>query len=884
MTLPTPPGAAALPSELAGFASAISDRYAVERSLGAGGMALVFLARDLRHDRRVALKVLRPELSAILGAERFLHEIRTTANLQHPHILPLHDSGTADGMVFYVMPFVDGETLRDRINRDKQLGIDDAVRIAREVGSALDYAHRRGVVHRDIKPENILLQDGAALVADFGIALAASRSDASTRMTETGMSLGTPHYMAPEQAMGERDITPRADIYALGAVTYEMLLGEPPFTGPTAQAIVARVLTEEPRPISAQRKTIPAHVDAAIRIALEKLPADRFASAAEFCDALVGKGAMLESRTVATASLLASSRGGRRKLAMIAGMGAIAGVALGYGVAKMLAPAPAVKPMRVQFTLRPAYPLILDIPPLISADGSRIAVIGSDSSGTYRVYARRLGDDAWTPVAGTEGVTVGAYTIGLSPDGQQLVHASVQQLRRVDLSTGVVTPLADVPGLGMPVWGSDGYIVYRNGQTISRIRAAGGKLEPMLTIDSAQYLVGAISSLPDGSGIVFHGRSGRNSLVLATFADRKLTDLNIDGTRPFVIAGNWLVYATADGMLYRVGLDVRRRRTVGDPIAVTGPVRVGVLGAPRIAIANNRTIVHLEGRTIERRQLVMVDRSGVAATLPLPDGMYRRPRFSPDGRRLAYDVQSADLSGDIWTYDIDSRRSQRLTFDSLAMHASWTRDGSSIVFTKRGIGITANLYRIAANGSGAAKEYLDRAGGVYEAEFTPDAKTLVFREDVSATGRDIFIAPADRPNDAKPLVATTFHDHMLALSRDGRWFAYVSNSTGRSEVYLRRLDGSGDVTPVSIGGGTEPRWGANDAELFFRRSDSLFAVSTSLGSSVRLGEPRLLFAGLYNVGQWDTYWDVSPDGKRFAFVRPDRRAEGIPLRVILNPF
>ena len=219
-----------MPELLGRLQSALADRYRLDREVGAGGMATVYLAEDVRHDRRVALKVLRPELAAVIGAERFLAEIKLTANLQHPHILPLFDSGEADGYLFYVMPFVEGETLRDRLNREKQLPVADAVRITTEVASALDYAHRHGVIHRDIKPENILLHDGQALVADFGIALAASKAGGA-RMTETGMSLGTPHYMSPEQAMGEREITARSDVYALGAVLYEMLTGEPPFTG-----------------------------------------------------------------------------------------------------------------------------------------------------------------------------------------------------------------------------------------------------------------------------------------------------------------------------------------------------------------------------------------------------------------------------------------------------------------------------------------------------------------------------------------------------------------------------------------------------------------------------------------------------------------------------
>ncbi|HEY6948075.1 MAG TPA: serine/threonine-protein kinase, partial [Gemmatimonadales bacterium] len=274
-----------MPELLDRLQSALSDRYRLEREIGAGGMATVYLAQDVRHDRRVALKVLRPELAAVIGAERFLAEIKLTANLQHPHILPLFDSGAADGYLFYVMPFVQGETLRDRMNREKQLPVPEAVRITIEVASALDYAHRHGVVHRDIKPENILLHDGSALVADFGIALAASKAS-GTRMTETGMSLGTPHYMSPEQAMGEREITPRSDVYALGAVLYEMLTAEPPFTGATAQAVVARVVTESPRPLIPQRHTIPPHVEAAVLTALEKLPADRFATAADFAEAL----------------------------------------------------------------------------------------------------------------------------------------------------------------------------------------------------------------------------------------------------------------------------------------------------------------------------------------------------------------------------------------------------------------------------------------------------------------------------------------------------------------------------------------------------------------------------------------------------------------------
>jgi len=260
--------------------SALTGRYAVVREVGAGGMATVFLARDVKHDRHVALKVLRPELGAVLGVERFLSEIKVTAHLQHPHLLPLFDSGEAEGLLFYVMPFVEGESLRARLDTQQQLPIEEALRITLAVASALDYAHKQGVIHRDLKPENILLQHGEPVVSDFGIALAVSNAGGA-RVTQTGLSLGTPQYMSPEQATGDRVVDARSDIYSLAAVLYEMLTGEPPHAGKTAQAIIARVLTEKTTSTRVTRDTVPEHVDAAVLKALAKLPADRWLARAQ---------------------------------------------------------------------------------------------------------------------------------------------------------------------------------------------------------------------------------------------------------------------------------------------------------------------------------------------------------------------------------------------------------------------------------------------------------------------------------------------------------------------------------------------------------------------------------------------------------------------------
>ena len=294
----------------------VGGTYVLGRELGRGGMATVYLADDLKHHRKVALKVLHPDLGASLGAERFLREIGLTAALQHPHILPLHDSGAADGLLYYVMPYVDGESLRERLSHERQLPVDDAVRIALDVAGALDYAHRHGVIHRDVKPENVLLHDGRALVADFGIARAVERAaDHDTpggavggTITGTGFSVGTPAYMSPEQAAGERQLDARSDVFALGSLVYEMFAGSPPFTAPTAHGVVVKLMTEEPRPLAAERRAVPPHVNAAVMRALEKLPADRFATAAQFAAALAPAELVAPRTTTAPARHQACSR------------------------------------------------------------------------------------------------------------------------------------------------------------------------------------------------------------------------------------------------------------------------------------------------------------------------------------------------------------------------------------------------------------------------------------------------------------------------------------------------------------------------------------------------------------------------------------------------
>src|SRR5512132_4326645 len=447
-------------------------------------MATVYLAEDLKHNRKVALKVLKPELAAMLGAERFVQEITTTAALQHPHILPLFDSGTADGFLYYVMPFIDGETLRSKLDRETQLGIDESVRIATSVADALDYAHRRGVIHRDIKPENILLHDGRPMVADFGIALALSAA-AGGRMTETGMSLGTPHYMSPEQATADKELTGRSDIYSLGSVLYEMLAGQPPHLGGSAQQIIMKIVTEEAQPLTRLRRAVPAHIAAAVAKSLEKLPADRFATAREFADALANPAFRHGEDSTAVRG---QPRGSRWRDPLTTGLAALTVLALAVAAWALTRPAPAQAvgwyALALDSTALLAYRGISEPARLaLTPDGRSVVYVGNEYGAPpdgNQLFLRPLGRLEARAVAGT----VGASRPAVSPDGALVAFLAGEDeasLRVVPLAGGPAVVLADSAVASGPAWGSDGFVYFltREG-TIRRVPGSGGPSEDVV--------------------------------------------------------------------------------------------------------------------------------------------------------------------------------------------------------------------------------------------------------------------------------------------------------------------------------------------------------------------------------------------------------------------
>ena len=853
------------------LSTALADRYRIERELGAGGMATVYLAEDLKHHRKVAIKVLHADLSAVLGGERFLKEIELTANLQHPHILPLFDSGSAGGLLYYVMPFVEGESLRGRLTRENQLPVGDALAIAKAVASALDYAHRRGVVHRDIKPENILLQDGNALVADFGIALAVSTAGGQ-RLTQTGLSLGTPQYMAPEQAMGNRAVDARADIYALGAVLYEMLIGEPPFTGPNAQAILAQVITAEPKSLVAQRRSVPAQVEDAVLKATEKLPADRFASASEFSAALEGPSAA--GRMPSSARRRATKTNARVVTGALIGVVALAGAAGWFARART---------SRDRSMSVPPSRLAL-LSPGLGGSGTggnnRQVTITPDGSAVVFVDARTTGAggdlvmqqlDAESPVHIPNSTLT--YAPSLSPDGRWLAVRDISgSVMRLAMTGSSQPPRPLAQGFAFYAWHPDGslWVTRPPYTTIERLapgsdslRAALGPLAHGVFIQ--QILDDGRSAIVVDAGI--GQQAGPCSLIdLRTGRETPLITTRIVAAR---YTSGYLLYATPDGELEAQAFDPGAGGPTGRVITIASGISITGAGDAQFDASRGGTVVYVPE---EPRSLVLVDRTGAAQLATDERHSFHIPRFSPDGHKLSFDFVNAD-GRDVWLLDLGQKTLTRVTFQHDDYDATWMPDGRALSYTSQRNG-RFGIYRVSPGSMTPPDSLLDSPALNFTGEWLPDASALVtVAVDLhKGSNQDIAIVRNGGRGPIEPLVATSFRENYPAVSHDGRWVAFVSDESGRDEVYVRSLNAGGVSVQVSQGGGDEPVWAHSGRELFYRGTvngvPQLMSASVSTTPSFAVTGRRALFAiSDYVQSTPHSNYDVSPDDKTFAMVR-----------------
>ena len=861
--------------------AALEGRYAIDREIGEGGMATVYLADDIKHDRKVALKVLKPELAAVVGAERFLAEIKTTANLQHPHILPLFDSGEADSFLFYVMPYIEGETLRERIDREKQLPVDEALGIATAVANALHTAHEQGIVHRDIKPGNILLSRGEPLVADFGIALAVGAAGGS-RLTETGLSVGTPYYMSPEQATGDQLVGPATDTYALACVLYEMLVGEPPYLGNTAQAVLGKIIQGLPVSATAVRKSIPPNVDAAIRKALEKLPADRFTDAHSFAQAL-GDAGFRHGDDAAPAEM---SKRWKRIAIATSTVAALALIAAAWSFMAGSAESASVMRQKIAPIARGMDRPVGTYTALAPDGSSMVYAVPEEDGGSWHLWLKSRDAVEATLLPGTEG----AQNIVYSPDGEWIAFAAGSELKKRPVGDGSTVTLAEglTPAIASMIalaWLDDGTILYELPQsTLMRIPEAGGVADTVAAyVDQSFVNFGYVGALPGSRGALVSlcPEACGQSIALAVL------DFEADTTRILMdeVVRGWytptghIMYVRRDGAVFAAPFDLDALELTGPGIPLFANVVVNVT-SPELAVAWDGTVLYGEGAAAAAatgRSLVWVDRTGRSEPVDstMRPGAYRTLALSPDDDRIAVSGVTLEAAGatapQLWVKELPDGPMTRLTTDDGATRRPvWSGDGRTISYiTSAGGAIHART--IVADGSSASafEILLERERQVYEVFFTPDQRGLLFRE---GTGADADIGFVDLTTDSvsEAFLASEFAEFDASLSPDGRWMAYISDASGQFEVFVRPFPSAQSRVQVSTNEGYSPVWAHNGRELFFFGGDNWLYVATYTADSTFVVESRERLFDATSYYQEQVGWrgfDVARDDERFLMIR-----------------
>jgi serine/threonine-protein kinase len=878
-----------MPETIDRLRAALADRLTIERQVGAGGMATVYLAEDRKHHRQVALKVLNPEVGAALGTERFLREIEIAARLQHPHILPVYDSGEAEGFLYYVMPFVEGESLRSRLEREKQLPVEDALRITREVADALSYAHSRGIVHRDIKPENILLEAGHAVVADFGIARAVSAAGGE-HLTKTGIAVGTPTYMSPEQAAGEREVDGRSDVYSLGCVLFEMLTGQPPFTGATAETVVRQHLMEPPPPVTRLRPAVPAAVAGLIERALAKTPADRFSPAAQFAEAL---GQIAAPARVPTPG----ARRPRSAIITAVAVAALAIVGAGLGILALRGGEERITTGRtVQLTHEPG----LELDPALSPDGKFIAY-AAGSVTQMKIYVRQIAGERTVPL--TERVPGHHRWPRWSPDGQHIAFQSDSGIYVIPALGGTPRLLAERRGaaqFGSAAWSPDGRaLAYKRMDTLYAQSIDGGARRPL----AIQHEPHSPSWSPDGTRIAFV--SGNWNFAFGTLGNIAGSELGIssaDGARQVRLTdathlntspvwgpdGNDLFFvSTRDGVrdVYRMPVAAS-----GQPRGEAERLTTGVNAHTISLAADGNSLAYSVFTITSNIWSITIPETGTAAgstARQVTSGAQAIEGIgvSPDGQWLVFDSNRGG-NQDIYKLSLTSGDLVQLTTDPADdFLSSWSADGQEIAFYSLRTG-NRDLFVMSSDGRTQQQVTNDPAQEGYP-DWAPDGRTLVFHSDKTGQ-RELWLVSRSLRGGAweTPRQLTRGGGQSPRWAPDGRLIAYVRAAEGPTspadfpqgrELRVISPDGAESrlvarsEDPARLPSPVFPEWSPDSRTVYYKASDasgraSFWSVPASGGT------PRLLVR-FDDPGRESRRSEFTTDGRRLYFTVTDLQSD-----------
>ncbi|MFI5371823.1 MAG: protein kinase [Candidatus Eisenbacteria bacterium] len=862
--------------------------YEILGALGAGGMGEVYKARDTRLDRMVAIKVLPSHLSSDPALRsRFEREARAISSLQHPNICTLYDVGHQDGVDFLVMEHLEGETLSERLQKGP-LPTDQTLRAGIEIAEALDKAHKSGIVHRDLKPGNIMLTRGGVKLLDFGLAktaagpavpavadslsVMATAPGRSQPLTQEGTLLGTFQYMAPEQLEGA-EADARTDLFAFGAVLYEMATGRPAFAGKSRASLISAIMSSDPPAISTVQPLTPPAFERLVRALLAKDPNERVQTAH---DARLQLQWIAEGGSqLGVPAPLAARRRNRERLAWTVAAVALA-PALGLGLTQLLRHRE--PPRVVRFTVATPEGAMQLGSPRVSPDGRIIATDGIDSTGTHMLWLRRLNALDMRAVPGTEGI----WRPFWSPDSRYVGFIADGKLKKIAVDGGPPQVLADVPSDGDGSWGVNGDIVWDGGASdpIRRVPSGGGTPEAVVNSDSG--VVGWPEFLPDGRHFLYLRMIARPEIWVADVRTKERHRLGPGGSRMEYSPAGYVLFER-DRSLLAQRFDARALKLIGDPFPVAEGVGTGPNGLAHFSVSDEGTLVYTSGSG-NRCRLVWVDRSGHPVGSAGDADAYRNPAVSPDGQRIAAavtDERSNNL--DVWVLDLQRGTRTRLTFDpALDNFPQWSPDGATILFGSNRAGGRTTMFSKHANGLGAEEHLSTGSGDELPMDWTRDGKYLVYSHTDSVTQLDVWARPLVGDGKPFPVVATAASEELPRVSPDGRWVVYQSNESGRYEIYVQSFPTASGKWQISNAGGTEPEWSADGRELFYLSADGrVTSVAVQSGAQFGAGTPQPLFP----IRVPDTGWyhfRPAPDGKRFLVVTIDDQRSRAPETVVLH--